>query len=347
MNEKEELLEKIESLIYSADKFNEMSFRLVLEGLVNKGGEEAEYLLVRYISSKELDTQTRINIIRVVGYVQSTHFLIPLKKVIDIEDNIHLKKEAVISVSKYNDRRALNILNYALSNIKNTLLLETINNEISKIKRNNPVFALLPRFLDGEKNPKNFEVTLGILKRILTPNDAAMFASYLNCGKSVIEKGAFEILCYAADMEQQPVILRFFQDQFNQLSCIGEPECEALYTMTITLKRYFLRFPSLIEGNLDNLGTQLYYVHDRRIRGLFISILCQSQQPPAIAFVNKVYDSDSALRDSIIMEYSGNEAAADLLFDKYRSDEGLLKGLLIKSLLNTKKGIAYFYENFF
>lgn len=347
MTEQEEYVEKIEKLIYSSDKFNEMSFRLVLEGLVNKGGEEAEYSLVRFINSKEIDVPTRINIIRVVGYIQSPHFLIPLKKVIDKEDNIHLKKEAVISVSKYNDRRALNILNYALSNIRNTLLLDTINTEISKIKRNNPVFALLPRFLEGEKNPKNFEVTLGILKRILTPNDAAMFVSYLNCGKPLIEKGAFEILCYTADLKQEPAVLKFFQDRFNQGPCINSPRCEELHTLTSMYKRYFSRFPSLIDRQLDNLGTQLFYVKDIRIRGLFISIICLSKQAPAIAFVSRVYDSEPELRETVIIEYSGNDAAVDLLFEKYRDVEPSLKGLLIQSLLNSRKGIAYFYKQFF
>ncbi len=78
--EKKQYLEKIEKLIYSADKFNEMSFRMVLEGLVAKGGEEAEYLLIRFINLREVDTDTRINIIRVVGYIRSPHFLVPLKK---------------------------------------------------------------------------------------------------------------------------------------------------------------------------------------------------------------------------------------------------------------------------
>lgn len=347
MSEQEEYIEKIEKLVYSADKFNEMSFRLVLEGLVNKGGEEAEYLLVRFITSKELDIPTRINIIRVVGYIQSPHFLIPLKKVIDTEDHIHLKKEAVISVSKYNDRRALNILNYALSNIRNTLLLDTINTEISKIKRNNPVFALLPRFLEGEKNLKNFEVTMGILKRILTPTDAGMFVSYLNCGKILIEKGAFEILCYTGDLSQQATILKFFQDRFSQVGCIHQPLCEELFTLTSTLKRYFLRFPSLIEEQLDNLGTQLFYVKDIRVRGLFISIICNSRETPSIDFVSKVFDSEPDLRETIIIEYSGNEAAVDLLFEKYRDVAPSLKGLFIQTLLNSRKGIAYFYENFF
>lgn len=346
MDEKKEYLEKIENLIYSADKFNDMSFRLVLEGLINKGGEEAEYLMVRYISSRELDIDTRINVIRVVGYIQSPHFLIPLKKIIDTEDNIHLKKEAVISVSKYNDRRALNILNYALSNIKNPLLLDTINNEISKIKKNNPVFGLLPRFLEGEKNPKNFEVTLGILKRILRPEDANMFVNYLKCGKPLIENGAFEILCFTGDIDHQSIILKFFQDRYNQITCINQPECEPLYALTLKLKAYFLRFPSLIDAQMDNIGTQLFYVKDVRVQSLFISILCRSRQQPVISFVSKIYDGTPSLRQTIISEYSGNDAASDMLFEKYQEVESSLKGPLIKSLLNCQKGITYFYDNF-
>ncbi len=347
MDEKQEYLEKIEKLINSADKFNEMSFRTVLEGLINKGGEEAEYLLARHLSSKTLDFNTRINIIRVVGYLQSPHFLVPLKNIIDKEENIYIKKEAVISVSKYNDRRALNILNHALSNIKNAILLDTINNEIGKIKRNNPVYALLPRFLDGEKNPENFDVTLGILKRILRPADASMFVSYLRCGKSLIEDGAFEILCYTGDLSHQAAILQYFQDQFNHISCTQLPQCEELYKLTLILRHYFLRFPSLVDSQLDNLGTQLFYVQDSRIRNLFISILCQSRQSPAIAFVSKIYDSEPTLRETIIIEYSGNEGAVNLLFEKYQVENSALSALLIKSLLNSKRGITYFYDQFF
>lgn len=347
MDEKQEYVEKIEKLINSADKFNEMSFRMVLEGLINKGGVESEYILARYLNTKTLDFNTRINIIRVVGYIQSPHFLVPLKNIIDKEENIHLKKEAVISVSKYNDRRALNILNHALSNIKNALLLDTINNEIGKIKRNNPVYALLPRFLDGEKNPENFEVTLGILKRILRPADASMFLSYLRCGKPLIENGAFEILCYTGDLSHQAPIMQYFQDQFNHIPCIQHPQCEELYKLTLILRHYFLRFLSLVDSQLDNLGTQLFYVQDSRIRNLFISILCQSQQSPAITFVSKIYDAEPTLRETIIVEYSGNEGAVNLLFEKYQLENSSLSPLLIKSLLNSNRGITYFYEQFF
>jgi hypothetical protein len=358
-----EYLEKIEGLVYTADKFNEMSFRMVLEGLVAKGGEEAEYLLVRYITSPELDTTTRINIIRVVGYIQSPHFLVPLNKIIDTEENIYLKKEAVISVSKYNDRRAYNILNRALSNIKNTLLLETINTEIAKIKKNNPLFGLLPRFLEGDKNLKNFSTTLGILKRILTPNDAAMFVNYLTCGRETIENGAFEILCFTGNIDQKKAVLNFFQDRFSQTQCLNDDVCEDLFLLTLKLKHYYGRFPELIDEELDNLGTQLYLIHDARIRGLFISIICSSQQPPAIAFMRQVYDSDPELRDSIVYEYSGNGAAVDFLFEQYellnaadnKNHENkngksrianTLKERLITSLLNSRKGLDYFFLQF-
>ncbi|UCH94363.1 MAG: HEAT repeat domain-containing protein [Candidatus Aminicenantes bacterium] len=372
MDEKEvqQHIEKIEKLINSADKFNEVSFRMVLEGLVSKVGEEAEYFLVHQINNDKLDIITRVNIVRVAGYIHSPHFLVPLKKIIDTDENIQLRKEAIISVSKYNDQRALNILNQAITNIKNPQLQETIKTEISKIKRNNPVFGLLPRFLEGEKNPEEFQVTMGILKRILTPTDAPMFAAYLNCGKRFIEEGAFEILCFTADEKLQEPILSYFQDRFDEFSgsshlqeqhtqeqeqkekkekgkeSEGESESERFYLLVSKLKYYFTRNPSLIDGQLENLGTQLLYIKDTRIRNLFISIICRSQQPAGISFVGGLYDSVPALRETIINEYSGNEAALDLLFEKYQTAGEDLKGLLIRSLLNCRKGLDYFYLHF-
>ncbi len=374
-------IEKIEKLINSADKFNEMSFRMVLEGLVNKVGEAAEFFLVPHITSDKLDLTTRLNIIRVASYIQSPHFLIPLKKVIDTDENIHLRKEAIISVAKYNDRPALNILNQALNNIKNPLLQETINTEISKIKRNNPVFALLPRFLEGEKNLKEFHVTLEILKRILTPTDAPMLVVYLNCGKRLIEDGAFEILCSTADEKLHEQIFGFFLERFDEFarSCQNQPaktpgpgtanekvpapqdgenqnespptgedesKSEPWYLLVLRLKCYLMRIPALIDEQLENLGTQLFFIRELRIRGLFVSILCRSQQPGAISFLGELYDKEPELREIIIREYSGNEAAVDLLFEKYQTADGDLKGLLVRSLLNCRKGLDYFYLHF-
>jgi len=351
MDEKEkkkEYLEKIENLIYSAKKFNEMSFRMVLEGLIAKGGEEAEYLLVRYINANDIDLETRVNIIRVSSYILSPHFLIPLKKIIDTEENIHLKKEAVIAVSKYNDRRAFNILNHTLANIKNPLLLQTINDEIAKIKKNNPLFSLLPRFLDGDKNPKNFHVTIDILKRIINPTDAAMFVNYLACGKPLLENGAFEVLCYTASIDQKKDVFTFYQDRFNQItgSFPDEAQRDDFYNLTIRLRHFFNRFPELIDEELDNLGTQLYHIKEQRTRELFVAIIGRSEQPPAIAFLNDVYRQDAGLRECIIREYSGNEAAVELLFQKYRQSDETLKELLIQSLLSSNRGIDYFQEQF-
>jgi len=344
--EKKEILEKIENTIYSADKFNEMSFRMVLEGLVNKGGEEAEYLMVRYVNSQDLDLSTRINIIRVVGYLQSSPLLIPLKRIIDLEENIQLKKEAIISVSKYNNRQALNILNNAVSHIKNPLLLQLINNEISKIKKNNPIFALLPRFLDSEKDPKNFRVTIDILKRILTPTDSAIFVAYLNCGKPIIEEGAFEILCHTADMTSMKPIWNFYQERFSSVPCINQPVCDQFYSIALKIKTYFLKYPTLVDSLLDELGTQLFYIKDIRIREVYITIICQSQAAPFTEFISKVYDSEPGLRMAIIRDYSGNNAAVDMLFEKLKTADVETKKLLLKSILNSQKGINYYYNAF-
>jgi hypothetical protein len=346
--ELKEHLEKIEKLVHSADKFNEMSFRMVLEGMINKGGEEAEYLIVRFIHDNTLDLSTRLNIIRVAGYIQGMHFLVPLKKIIDKEESVQLKKEAVISVAKYNNRQALNILNQALNNISNPVLLEVINNEIGKIKKNNPLFALLPRFQEGEKDPKNFHVTIDILKRILAPADAAMFTGYLDCGKPKIEEGAFEILCFTGDAAVHEVIFKFFQDRCSRIPCLDQPQCQELYALIEKIKHYFFRHPSLIHLQLDNLGTRLFHTKDSRVREMLISIICRSEKPSALLLVNKVYDSDPALRTVIVREYSGNDAAVDLLFEKYQNktaDEDL-KRALIQSLLNSRKGIEYFYSHF-
>jgi hypothetical protein len=369
MDEKElqQQIEKIEKLINSSDKYNEMSFRMMLEGLISKVGEEGKLIIAQSINNDKLDLTTRLNIVRVVGYIQSPHFLEPLKKIIETDENIHLRKEAIISVSKYNDRMALDILNQALVNIKNPLLLETINNEVTKIKRNNPVLALLPRFLEGEKNPDEFQITIGILKRILTPADAPMFVVYLDCGRRVIEDAAFEILCFTADERLQEHILPFFQDRFNEFSQNflfqekqpEEPEKikkkseseiakdkEQLFLLISKIKYYFLRNPSLIDQHLENLGTQLLYIKESRIRSLFIAIISQSQQPGAISFMGDLYDKVPELREAIIKGYYGNEGAMDLLFEKYQEAKDDLKPLLIRSLLNCRKGLEYFYLHF-
>jgi hypothetical protein len=369
MDEKElqQHIEKIEQLINSKNKFNEMSFRMVLEGLVNKGGEDAGYIIAHYIDNDRLDLTTRLNIVRVAGYIRSPHFLAPLKKIIDMDENIHLRKEAIISVSKYNGRMALDILNEALVKIENPLLLETINNELTKIKRNNPVFSLLPRFLEGENNMEEFRIAIGILERILTPADAPMFVAYLDCGRRLIEDAAFEILCFTADEKLQEQILPFFQDRFNEFSQgflfqEKQPEGpgktrkkseneivddkEQLYLLVSKIKYYFLRNPSLIDRHLDNLGTQLLYIKESRIRSLFIAIISQSQQPEAISFMGDIYDKVPELREAIIEGYYGNEGAMDLLFEKYQTAEGDLKAFLIRSLLNCRKGLEYFYLHF-
>ena len=197
-----------------------------------------------------------------------------------------------------------------------------------------------------------------------------MFVPYLNCGRQLIEKGAFDILCFTADEKVQDQILAFFQERFEEFSgrssSTEEPsplpgpdqdlenvstnnsseDRDNFYSLALKLKYYFFRNPSLIDQHLENLGTQLLYSNDPRIRDQFIAIICRSQQAAAISFMSECYDTEPSLRQAIIDSYSGNDAAVDLLFDKYQTAQDEIKGHLIRSLLNTRQGLEYFYLHF-
>ena len=134
---------------------------------------------------------TRINLVRMAGYIRSTAFLLPLKKVIEMGEDDLLREEAIISVSKYNDRRALDILAGPWKKSKTTRLQETISQAIGRIKNNNPFLAMLPRFLHGSKNRELFQITLKVFKKILSPADAKSFISYLHHGDQLVAEGLF------------------------------------------------------------------------------------------------------------------------------------------------------------
>ncbi|MCP4153362.1 MAG: HEAT repeat domain-containing protein, partial [bacterium] len=214
---------KIAELIEQAGEIGDQEFRMQIEALVEEAVEEVTPLLVPYLTNQSLDAKVRINIIRVVGYLQDSAFLIPLKKLIDKDANIRIKQQAIISVAKFNDRRALNILNTALKNLNNPMLASTINTELSRIKKNNPILGLMPRFTEGSKNPKTFKITLDILKRILTPTDATIFTKHLENPDLLVQNGSFEILCYTGDIFHDSAIFEFFEKRFNTIKCLAEP----------------------------------------------------------------------------------------------------------------------------
>lgn len=338
--------QKLAALFDKADQFSDQDFRIQLEDFIKEAEDDIEHLLVPYITSQIISTDTRLNIIRVAGYLQHNMFLVPLKQIIDKEPHIRLKQEAIIAVSKFNDRRALNILNTALQNLNNPLLASTINSEISRIKQNNPILSLMPRFMEGSKNPKIFKVTLDVLKRILTPADATVFTKYLGSEDPLISNGAYEILCFTGDIFHDSFILDFYTKHFDESNCINQPECDDIYLLMLQFQQFLIRYQFLIEEQIPVLKEHFLKVKDIRAQTLYISIFCRSVKPATVAFMEEVYKTYPKLKKYIIEEFSGNEIAVDFLFDKLKKEE-TLRETVIKSLLNTKQGLAYFMKNFF
>lgn len=346
MPDKKNYQQELTELIANADQFNDQTFRIKLEIFLKEAEEEIEHLLVPFLTNDTIPTETRMNIIRVAGYLQDNLFLVPLKGLIDKEPHIRVKQEAIIAVSKYNDRRALNILNTALKNLNNPLLASTITSEISRIKQNNPVLGLMPRFMEGSKNPKIFNVTLDVLKRILTPADATVFTKYLNVDDPLIAFGAYEILCFTGDIFHDSFVLDFYKKHFTKSNCIDLPECDDLYELIRHLQQFLSRYQFLIEEQIPVLKEHFLEVKDIRAQTLYISIFCRSQKQPTIAFMEEVYQTYPNLKKYIIEEFSGNEGAVKFLFEKFQKEEPV-REIAIKSLLNTKQGLSYFLKHFF
>jgi HEAT repeat protein len=244
-------LEQIDELVSQAVDQDDMRFRLHLESLVKKGGRDTENAIAHYITGTYVSIPTRINLVRMAGYIRSTAFLVPLKKVIELGEDDLLREEAIISISKYNDRRALDILFQALEKNKNKRLREPITQAIDRIKNSNPFLAMLPRFLHGSKNRELFQITLKIFKKILDSADAKSFIAYLHHGDQIVAEGSFEILCFRGDEAVFYFIAEFFREQSRLLLREVERKtgAERLLTLIAALHEYLKRnrefFPQL------------------------------------------------------------------------------------------------------
>ncbi|MCX6557120.1 MAG: hypothetical protein NTW95_06770 [Candidatus Aminicenantes bacterium] len=238
-------LEQIDELVGRAVDPDDKRFRLHLEALVKKGGRETENAIAHYITGTYISIPTRINLVRMAGYIRSSAFLVPLNSVIELgEDNL-LREEAINSIAKYNDRRALDILDRTLAKNKNTPLREPIAQAIVRIRKNNPFLAMLPRFLHGSKNLELFQITMKVFKKILAANDAKSFISYLHHGDQVVAEGAFEILCFRGDAAVFFFIAEFFREQSRLLLREAErPTGNArLAALIVALHEYLKRQP--------------------------------------------------------------------------------------------------------
>jgi hypothetical protein len=244
-------LERIDELVNRAVNPDDRGFRLQLESLVKQGGRDTENAIAHYITGTLIGISTRINLIRMAGYIRSAAFLVPLKNVIELGEDDLLREEAVFSVSKYNDRRALDILERVLEKNKNKRLRAAITQAIERIKNSNPFFAMLPRFLLGSKNRELFEITLKVFKKILDPIEAKGFIAYLHHGDPVVADGAFEILCFRGDEAVFYFIAEFFRERSRLLLRVADHETgsERLTRLIAALHEYLKRhqgfFPQL------------------------------------------------------------------------------------------------------
>jgi len=238
-------LEQIDELVRGSPDRDDLQFRMRLEELVKRGGKDTENAIVHYITGTYIPIPTRLNLIRMAGYIRSDSFLLPLKKVIDLGEDDMLREEAIISISKYNDRRALDILDAALDKKLTRPLQDTITQAIARIRHGNPLLAMLPRFLSGNKNREMFEITLKVFKKILGPGDAKGFIAYLHHGDQLVAEGSFEILCFRGDESVFFFVAEYFREHGRLLQRVADRKAGAgrMMTLIAAFHEYLRRHP--------------------------------------------------------------------------------------------------------
>jgi hypothetical protein len=239
------VLGQIDDLVRNAGDSDGMGFRLRLEELIKKGGRDTENAIHHYITGTYVNVATRMNLVRMAGYIRSDAFLLPLKKVIDMGEDDLLREEAIISVAKYNDHRALDILTAAMEKNRKPQLQEAITRAIGRIKENNPFLVMLPRFLSGSKNRDLFLVTLKVFKKILSPADAKTLIAYLHHGDQLVGEGCFEVLCARGDEAVYFFVAEYFREHGRLLLRGAESQVGAarLAVLAAALHEYLKRYP--------------------------------------------------------------------------------------------------------
>ncbi|MGE5343802.1 MAG: hypothetical protein ACM3SY_20220 [Candidatus Omnitrophota bacterium] len=340
------ILKKITDFIANAEQFKGADVPQILADLIKSGGEEAELLVAQYMSSDKTPDNIRQDLIRASGYILGPHFMIVLNKILNSEDNIKTIQEAIMAIAKYDNQRALNVLNQALTKFKNPMLLNAIRGEIARIKKNKPILAILPRFLQEYNNAKNFNVTIDILKKIVTPEDIPLFLNYLKSRNQTLEDGSFEILCHAGDRSIKTTIFNYFEDRIPRIAGLREDECNELVAIVSHLYAYLQKDFTLVEELVNEIKELFTGIKDKRAKQVLIAILAKSQKPEALEFLKTVYNQEKDLNEDIIEQLSGNQQAVDFLFEKYHQGQALKDKVLV-SLLKTEEGLRYFIQHFF
>lgn len=257
------IVERIQNLIQHSDRMEDIVFRLRLEELVEKGGNEPLNLIIHTITTSSVNSRIRLNLIRMAGYILNTAFIPPLKKVIELATELDLRIAAIISIAKFNDKRAVDILGQALAKISNPSIQEIIISQINRIKRNSPLINLMPQFLQGSSNPESFPIVVKIFRRILTPSDARGFIPCLKNPDPEIETGAFEILCSRGDDSARFFLAEFFKRKLASFD--GKMRRETMLELLSSLIEYSGRVPAIVGLVADELRAFLPKAKDREI----------------------------------------------------------------------------------
>ena len=338
----------LKNLIEKAENYSDFEFRLLLEKFLEREGEEGEAVFISYMLDKKLSVKTKMNLIRVAGYRRSPKFLIPLKTIAEREVNVNLQKEAIIAISKYNDKKALNILSLFLERNSNSNLDGLIKNEISKIKQNNPVLGLLPKLVDPNIDKKSLKNILSVLKRIVGPSEAKLFLPYLNIKNREVLKAIYEILCYSADKSLRTTIREKFKEFYKEIPCKTHIKCDTFYELFLPYSNYIKRNPDL--SFVKELEELFNTSQDERILDIIISLLSSFPYEEAVNVLSTIYEKKEAFREKIIKGLKGNSVGVDLIiknFEKVKEDTSAsLKSEMLKSLLSTEKGVSYLKQKF-
>jgi hypothetical protein len=344
--DKTELISRLKVIFNSVERYDSIEFRLLIEREIKMSGEEGIKLLIKLLSSNELNTDLKIQLIKIAGYLRDFKLLLTLKKLIDGSRNINVKKEVIIAVSKFNDRRALNILEAALKDIQNPLLMSVINNEIGRIKQNNPILALLPRFKKGGKNLKAFRNTVEILKKIVLPKDAIVFTKFLEYDEKIIRNGAYEILCFKGDLAVKGFLFNHFESEIKSIDDLYNTENDSLYQLVRYLKRYILRFEELIELQVDNLIDLFWKIKDLRVQKDIFTLITMSGNEIIVDFTKRVFQEETALRNDLIQRIRGNDLLFDFIFDVFKNSQKY-SPISTRALMYYKRGREFLKKNIF
>lgn len=307
---------ELRELIEKSAELGDFRFRMALEETVKSGGNSTETELAMLLTSADFPLQVHLNMIRVAGYLQKSQFLLPLKKLIEGEAHPNAKREAIIAVSKFADRRALNILHGALEKNEDSFIQSTIATEISRIKHNNPLFSLLPRFQQGTKNLRLFKTALDILGKIVAPADAKVFIPYLADEDKTKAAGAFEIICRRGDHSVQAFLVDHFRQICNGIST--DPESlESFSSHAGYFGIYLQRFPQLIQSLLEEIEKLLKLPLDSAGVDALLEIIVLDSSSRALSLVEQYMSDQPASRAMLIGKTAGREAFLPLLRQWY------------------------------